>query len=140
MKEIISTIREFNRFYVAEFGLLNQNYLGTGYSATEMRVLYEISVTDGINAKQLSDMLRLDKSYISRIIRSFESKNLIIRKSDENDRRAFMLSLSDKGRYELDKLISVASTDIQNIVEILSHEQLEKMQFDMREIMRMFRE
>ena len=52
-------------------------------------------------------MLRLDKSYISRLIRNFEQKGVITRKFSLNDRRILVIELTAKGRAEAERLIAV---------------------------------
>ena len=61
-------------------GFLNQKYLGTKYSVTETRILFEIRSSDKVLAKDLCSKLKLDKSYVSRILAKFEKQKLVIRK------------------------------------------------------------
>ena len=74
-ESLITTIRSFNRFYTVMLGFLNQKYLGTKYSVTETRILFEIRSSDKVLAKDLCSKLKLDKSYVSRILAKFENKN-----------------------------------------------------------------
>ena len=39
----VAAVRRFNRFYTREIGVLKDGYLGTPYSLTEGRVLYELA-------------------------------------------------------------------------------------------------
>ena len=38
-----AAIRDFNRFYTHQLGLLEQGLLGSGFTLTEVRVLYELA-------------------------------------------------------------------------------------------------
>ena len=116
LQKTIDCIREFNRFYTVRLGFLDQNYLGTGYSITEMRILFEINASGGVNAKTLSDRLRMDKSYISRLVRSMEQRGLLLRKVSKSDRRSFDLYLTQTGQDEMARLISATHANIQKIV------------------------
>ena len=116
IKEAVSCIREFNRFYTVRFGFLDQSYLGTGFSITEMRVLFEIHSCNGVNAKTLSDRLRMDKSYISRVIRSMMQRGLLFREVSAEDRRSYDLQLTEAGRQEMDRLIAAVNVDIEKIL------------------------
>lgn len=114
--EVVNCIRKFNRFYTLQLGFLNQNYLGTGFSVTETRILFEINSKDGISAKELCDCLQLDKSYMSKIIRSFEKGGIISREISESDKRANRISLTEKGHTEVSRLIDTTNDSIWGIV------------------------
>ena len=67
--DVIIDIRGFNRFYTNMLGLLNANIGSSDYSLTETRIIYEISKTEKCSANQLSNILRIDTGYLSRILR-----------------------------------------------------------------------
>ncbi|KAI4446738.1 hypothetical protein C823_001256 [Eubacterium plexicaudatum ASF492] len=58
---------------------MNKEYLKTGFSWTESRVIFEIHICPGINATELCEHLNTDKSYISRILMKFEKDGLLTR-------------------------------------------------------------
>ncbi|MDO3644018.1 MarR family winged helix-turn-helix transcriptional regulator [Mucilaginibacter sp. L3T2-6] len=96
--EYIERLRLFNRFYTSVMGLLDKQYLDSNFSLTEVRVLYELANNVGeITATALIQLLHLDKGYLSRILRTFEKKKLIIKKQSATDKRAFFLQLSPQG-------------------------------------------
>lgn len=66
--DVIAQIRSFNRFYTNVLGLLNRHILDSGYSLTEIRVLLEISKVRHCTANTLVTQLKIDRSYMSRII------------------------------------------------------------------------
>jgi hypothetical protein len=45
-----ATLRGFNRFYTRHLGVLQQGFLGTRFSLTEARILYELAQADGETA------------------------------------------------------------------------------------------
>ena len=116
LQDTINCIRAFNRFYVVKLGYLNQNYLGTGYNITEFSILYEIQENPGINAKALCDRLCMDKSYISRVLRAMESRNLLIRHRCQEDRRSYSLSLTPFGQQELLRIIDIVCHNFESIL------------------------
>lgn len=99
-QKTIHEIREFNRFYTVLSGFLNRNYLDSGYSVTETRILFELKQNGQMTANRLITMLRLDKSYVSRLIRNFEQKCIITRETDPEDRRTLIIRLTPRGRLE----------------------------------------
>ena len=120
--ETINSIRRFNRFYTVLLGFLNQNYLGTGFSVTETRILFEVKLNNDISAKELCELLKLDKSYMSRMIRSFEKNGIVFRKVCESDKRANQISLTEKGKDIVAELISATNKEIALLIDGLSAE------------------
>ena len=47
-KDIVSKVREFNRFYVPKMNLLGNHYLGSEYSVTEARVFLKYMKIKGV--------------------------------------------------------------------------------------------
>lgn len=78
--KITEKVREFNRFYLPAMGLLGIHYLGSEYSSTEARVLYEIHECEGCNAAHITAAMNIDKSYLSKIL-SCHEKNGYLKKS-----------------------------------------------------------
>ncbi len=143
-EEAISQIREFNRFYTVLLGFLNKNYLESGYSVTETRILFEIYRNEYITANYLIELLVLDKSYMSRLIRGFEQKGLIVRETASDDARKRVIQLTKKGREEIERLISITNTKIFELIAPLDTkkcaEVCEAMQVIMEHFAPMYRE
>lgn len=121
-ERVITQIREFNRFYTVLLEFLNRNYLDSGYSITETRILFELKQNCQMSANRLIEMLHLDKSYISRLIRNFEQKGLLTRHTSSDDRRALLIRLTPKGQRETDRLIEMTNQKISALIEPLSAE------------------
>lgn len=108
----IDRIRAFNRSYTQAMGLMARNYLDSGMSVTEVRVLYEVSVHPDTTARTLSDALGLDEGYLSRIIKRFERDALVVRRPSARDARQRHLSLTAPGRKLLARLGHASRADI----------------------------
>ena len=91
-------VRRFNRFYTRQIGVLRKTYLDSPYSLGEMRVLYEIAHGDSMTASDIGRALDLDAGYLSRVLRNFEKRGLIIRKASAKDARQSHLALTARGR------------------------------------------
>jgi DNA-binding MarR family transcriptional regulator/GNAT superfamily N-acetyltransferase len=96
--ERIAAVRRFTRFYTRRIGVLHEGLLGSPFSLTEGRVIYEMAQRDGLTATELGKELGLDAGYLSRILRGFEEKGLIARRASEKDGRQQLLSLTPPGR------------------------------------------
>src|SRR5271156_5316547 len=94
----IAAVRRFNRFYTRQIGVLRKTYLDSPYSLGEMRVLYEIAHSDAPTATDIARALDLDAGYLSRVLRNFEKRGLISRKTSESDARQSHLTLTARGR------------------------------------------
>lgn len=131
----LDQIRAFNRFYTAHFGFLDRNYLHSGHSITETRMLFELkNHPDGMNAKQFVTNLHVNKGYISRIVRSFETHGLITRTQDENDGRYYILRLTPEGLKETDRLIAITNQDIGDRIQDMDSDTCAKLSEAMQTI------
>lgn len=115
----IKVWREFNRFYTARLGLLRARYLGSEFSLTESRILYELLREPGRTAASLRKTLSLDAGYISRILMSLSKQGLIEQSSFSSDAREKLLKLSTKGTRVAQKLDQEAEEDIGRMLDTL---------------------
>ncbi len=137
-RETVDQIREFNRFYTVLLGFLNRNYLDSGYSVTETRILFELKKNEQMSANSLIDMLHLDKGYVSRIIRNFEQKGLIIRSAASKDRRMLMIRLTARGLAETEKLIAITDQEIHQLIQSFAPEVCDELCRSMERIIDIF--
>lgn len=94
----IAAVRQFNRFYTRQIGVLRKTYLDSPYSLGEMRVLYELAHGERFTASDIARALDLDAGYLSRLLRNFEKRGLISRKTSTKDARQSHLALTIRGR------------------------------------------
>jgi DNA-binding MarR family transcriptional regulator len=120
----IATIRAFNRYYTAVIGLLDKNYLESGYSLTEARILFELNAhPQGITAKDLIATLKVDKGYLSRLIQVLVKSGLVDKRQAVSDKRAFRLMLSKKGTAVFNTLDSRSEAQIKQLLSALTREE-----------------
>lgn len=115
----VARIRAFTRFYMPAFDLLSNRYLGSPYSATEARVLFELYEHDGCNAAYIARKLRLDKSYLSRILKSHEKNGFLTRAASKTDFRSFSLHLTEAGTALTEELIQKSNQQIGAVIGAL---------------------
>lgn len=123
MSDIVQRIRSFNRFYLPAMNLLGVHYLGSEYSATEARVMFEIYEKEGCHAAHIAEKMKIDKSYLSRIINGYVKKGYIERRPSERDRRCRCLYLTARGKKRTEDFIQKSDADIQRIIGPLSPEE-----------------
>jgi DNA-binding MarR family transcriptional regulator len=88
----IAAVRRFNRFYTRRIGVLRKTFLDSPYSLAEARVLYEIANSHSTTATEIGRKLDLDAGYLSRTLRNFEKRGLIVRRHPRATRDKAILS------------------------------------------------
>jgi DNA-binding MarR family transcriptional regulator/GNAT superfamily N-acetyltransferase len=97
LQQRIAAVRQFNRFYTQQIGVLREGHLDSAFSLTQVRVLYEIAYRQRPTAGEIARDLGLNAGYLSRILRGFERRGLIDRKPSEEDGRQHLLWLTEAG-------------------------------------------
>ena len=136
--ETISGIREFNRFYTNIMGLIDEHILNTGYSLTEARILHELYETGSCTANALSLKLNIDKSYLSRIYKKFEESGLILKEISNDDGRAQLVKLTQKGLKTIKSLIEKSNIQVEKLLAPLCDEECAEINSAMEVIKKYF--
>ncbi|MDF1719750.1 MAG: helix-turn-helix domain-containing GNAT family N-acetyltransferase [Minwuia sp.] len=109
-------LRRFNRTHTSIVGLLQQAYLESGFSLTEVRVLYELAHRDGVTVAMLARDLLLDSGYLSRIVRGLREAGLIDAHPSPDDARQQILRLSDKSKVIYAPLEQKSQTEMMSLI------------------------
>lgn len=118
----VERVRRFNRFYTKQIGLLRGSLLGSGFSLTEARILFELAHHPDNTASQLITELNIDGGYLSRILRSFEDRGLVRKERSDSDGRQRVLRLTDDGRQAFAVLNSRSHKEIEALLDEMSRE------------------
>jgi DNA-binding MarR family transcriptional regulator/GNAT superfamily N-acetyltransferase len=108
----VDAIRRFNRFYTRKIGVLQEGFLGSAFSLTQGRVLYEIAHREKPTAKAVGAELGLDAGYLSRILRGFKKDGLICAQRSDADGREALLSLTSRGLRAIATLDRRSNEDV----------------------------
>jgi DNA-binding MarR family transcriptional regulator/N-acetylglutamate synthase-like GNAT family acetyltransferase len=134
MPDRVTTVRQFNRMYTRQIGLLNEAFLGSAYSLGEMRVLYEIAHRARPTATDIGKALGFDLGYLSRVIRRFEESGLLTKVASESDARQSLLELTRKGKSEVAGLESRQEREVGALLDTLPATQQHRLVDAMRTI------
>jgi DNA-binding MarR family transcriptional regulator len=130
----IDEMRAFNRFYTSLIGLLNTHILNSEYSLSEARILFELYHNSGMTASDIIALIHIDKGYLSRILKHFELKKLIVKKRSSADKRSVYLNLTSKGKKELEILSRASDVQITKILSQLTDDECKQLISNLREV------
>ncbi len=111
-----------------DFGFLVQKAFrqnGLDLSKEQWSVLKRLHVNDGQPQNDLAFITHRDKTSMTRLVNTMESKNLVERKSDENDRRVNRIFLTDHGKEVIQKVQPIMYDLIPAVQESLSEEEID---------------
>ncbi|TFZ00759.1 GNAT family N-acetyltransferase [Ramlibacter henchirensis] len=132
----VKAVRGFNRFYTQRIGVLDP-YLGSDFSLTEVRVLYELAHRDQPTASELGRDLSLDPGYLSRILRRFEHKGWLERVPSPADARQSLLRLTRSGREAFEPLQQRSRDEASALLQPLPPGQRERVIAAMQTVQRL---
>ncbi|PVB63365.1 helix-turn-helix domain-containing GNAT family N-acetyltransferase [Labrenzia sp. 011] len=95
---LVKDIRAASRKLVREFGFLDKTIAGTDLSGSGVHAIMEIGLHPGLTARDLAVRLKLEKSTVSRLLKTLEKRGEIELARSQTDRRAFGLSLTAAGQ------------------------------------------
>jgi DNA-binding MarR family transcriptional regulator/GNAT superfamily N-acetyltransferase len=136
LDEAIETVRGFNRVYTRCIGLLDHEFLGSEFTLSEARVLYELAKQTDFIASVLARVLGIDMGYLSRMLGQFARKRLIKRTRSTADGRRVLVQLTSKGRRALEALDQAARDQIADLIMPFSEARREDLLAAMRSIRR----
>ena len=121
----VDRVRRFNRFYTRRLRLLDAGHLGSPFSLSEVRVLYEISHHADTSAGAIAAALELDAGYLSRMLRSFRRRGFVAAAAAPLDGRRRILRLTARGRQAFARLDTRASGQVRAVLAPLGGRDLE---------------
>jgi DNA-binding MarR family transcriptional regulator/GNAT superfamily N-acetyltransferase len=133
-RRLIDSVREFNRFYTRQLGLLDSGYLRSKWTLTEVRVLYEIVRRRHVTASEIAEELRLDVAYLSRILAKFQKQRLLKRVVSTTDARERHLTLTTKGIAAFKPLDRSATDQMADMLAPLSMPERNALVLAMRQL------
>lgn len=92
-------LRELIRILVRDLGILEKSDAScSGISLAQCHAIVEIGRKEKISLVDLSGLLGLDKSTMSRTINNLVESDFVLRESDMENRRYVIIQLTEKGR------------------------------------------
>ena len=120
LQDEINTVRQFNRFFTRQIGVLREGLLHSPYSLTEARIIFELAQCPNITASDLGQAMGLDAGYMSRILAKLEQQKLIEKTRSNEDGRQRLITLTDQGQDAFALLDSRSSDEVAEMLGELS--------------------
>ena len=92
-------------------------------NGSEHSVLAYLDYHERVNADEISDKLLIDKSTTSKALSSLEAKGIIIRTTNEHNRREKLIELTEEGRAITKEIKVILSSWSQEAFAILTSEE-----------------
>ena len=95
--------------------IIEADRIDIGITQEQMFLLYRLYVKDEQSQRELADKKLNDYPNITRMIDKLEKKRLVIRESDENDRRVCIVRLTKRGRDFFDVKQPVVNAELEKL-------------------------
>ena len=130
----VGAVRRFNRLYTRHVGALREGLLGSPYTLTEARILFEVAQGSDLTATALGGTLGLDAGYLSRTLTRLERSGLLERQRSASDGRQRHLRLTAAGREAFAMLDSRANAEVRQHLGTLAARDRDRLLAAMRTI------
>lgn len=130
----VARVRAFNRLYTGVIGVLDEGLVGTEYSLSEARVLYELEQQGVTEVTELRRRLDMDAGYASRLLSRLEGRGLLTRERSETDARRQLVRLTESGRTAQHSLERRTITQISELLGRFTDEDQHRLLSSMRAI------
>jgi DNA-binding MarR family transcriptional regulator/N-acetylglutamate synthase-like GNAT family acetyltransferase len=132
LRSQVEAIREFNRIYTKQIGVLREGLLGSSFSLTQVRVLYELAHRKDCTASALCSELGLDAGYLSRLLHGFVRRRLVAKTASPQDGRQSFLRLTAAGQRVFRQLNDRQDAEVQQTLQALSGGQRQELVSSLR--------
>jgi DNA-binding MarR family transcriptional regulator/N-acetylglutamate synthase-like GNAT family acetyltransferase len=119
---LVGPIRDASRRLVREFGFMRGTLAGTDLPPSAVHALVEIGARGSLTAAELCDILLLEKSSVSRMLRKLVESGELAEAASERDGRAKPLRLTPKGQATLAAIDAFAQNQARAALERLRPE------------------
>ncbi|MCR5214148.1 MAG: MarR family transcriptional regulator [Eubacterium sp.] len=112
----VKKFREYTRELECHLDNINHNDCCTcNVNKSECFLIVEIGRQPGICIKDLAQILKLDKSGVSRSVEELVKKGYILRQPSEKDRRSVVLTLTESGEERYNKIEADMYTEFKKV-------------------------
>ncbi len=115
----IFAVRDGSRRLVRELGFMRRTLANTRLHPSAVHALIEIGAHEAMTATELTDVLLLDKSTVSRLVGKLIDEGEIASVAHEEDGRAKSLALTERGQNTLKEIDRFANAQVAAAMAVL---------------------
>jgi putative acetyltransferase len=116
----IAAVRAHSRRLVRELGFLSERHALCGVSPLQCHCLIELAQRGRLQVGELADLLRVDKSNVSRAVAELERDGLLESVPHDGDQRSKPLELTPLGRERLSELQERSDAQVRAALSLLN--------------------
>ena len=124
----IDELRATSRDIVRQLGFMRKGLAGTALSASAVHTIIELGCGTVTNARDLSDILDLEKSSVSRLVQKLVDDGLVEARPNPIDRRSRQIGLTANGKSLQKSLEDFGRAQMSSAFEHLSEDDLTKVE------------
>ncbi|MCG8558593.1 MAG: helix-turn-helix domain-containing GNAT family N-acetyltransferase [Hyphomicrobiales bacterium] len=110
--DMVTKVRSASRALVREFGFMGKTVAGTDLPPSAVHAIVEIGAAGRLSAKDLSAKLLLEKSTVSRLVKSLVERGELREARAADDGRSKHLHLTHRGAATLDAITAFAERQV----------------------------
>lgn len=107
---------------------------GYSISSAQWPIMVMLWQRDGRSQNELVNMIHKDKTSVARNITHLEKEDIIVRVQDRSDRRNNIIYLTNKGKQLENELVPLVKEFISKITRGVEKDDIEKVNFTLRQI------
>lgn len=93
--------------YRTRLMFINEKIKNMDITAGQIPFLMELSHEEGISQDDLASHFHIDKGTVARALRKLEDNDYLYRKTDPNNRRRYIIYLTEKGKATVPQIIKI---------------------------------
>lgn len=125
MNDITTSVRAYSREMVRELGFLENPYQALGLNIAQVHLMLECEKYGALSQNSLAYHLKVNKSYISRLVKQLVTLDMVSMSKVEHDQRSQLISLTAKGQKVLNQVNQMTSEQVASALAFLTQEQKE---------------
>mgnify|MGYP006421519949 CR=1 FL=1 len=89
----------------------------------EWRILAHLSQESGVSVREVQKRVDLDKAKVTRAAKRLETRGLLTKHANDEDRRLVRLTLTEAGRARVDEIVPVAERYLERLLAVLDEDE-----------------
>jgi len=100
----------------------------------QLRVIFLLSFKDRASPGEVAESFGVPKANVTSVIDRLVGKGLVSRQENPGDRRSYILSLTEEGRSQVERLREIGAARIKRVLERMPNEALASLQMGLESL------